>query len=376
MKSSKLAATSQIKATNNTNSSSSSSSWSSSCSSSSSSSSSPPKTRSANANTNPIELTGLNEQSNYKKPCLISPRKAGANPASLNPINENKPAPNEEQYPNTDSSTTLSSSSSCSSSNLLGNKSLTIVVRNSSLDEQGAEAKTAKAKPNSSPAAKSKQDGLDSSDSTVKQSASIEIIDLSKANRIAQRVNKSSIVSSSSAATAGISGYLWKSKESIDAAPSLSHQFEKCWFSLNANLCCLVYWHDKYEQDLGKLPLGKYELIKCTQVVKDHLQPQFYHNHYSNMQSLNESLDFKLCFHQNTTFIVLRAMSPDNKASWCDTLRHTIENNSGVCSKCKPKLVVNPMPLMAFTNSLVIGEDAQKRNNVKQSALGNYKKFI
>ena len=70
-----------------------------------------------------------------------------------------------------------------------------------------------------------------------------------------------------------------------------------------------MYWNDKYEQDLGKIPLGKYELNKCCQVNRDltptHQQQSFnsvgssscssYHNHYQQMGTNgNNNLDFKL----------------------------------------------------------------------------------
>lgn len=137
------------------------------------------------------------------------------------------------------------------------------------------------------------------------------------------------------------SGYLWKHRDSSTKSTSQSNlsqlklsttyhtenndKFEKFWFSLNTSLCCLIYWNDKYEQDLGKFPLGKYELAKCCQVV--------------------ESIDseFKVNFHQNSGSITLKATSMEKKLAWVDSLKHTIDNLANICTKCKPKLIVNPM---------------------------------
>ena len=35
-----------------------------------------------------------------------------------------------------------------------------------------------------------------------------------------------------------------------------------------------------------------------------------------------------------------------------ETLRHTIEALSSLCAKCKPKLIVNPMPLATQSSGL------------------------
>ena len=86
---------------------------------------------------------------------------------------------------------------------------------------------------------------------------------------------------------------------------------------MNTNLCTLMYWNDKYEQDLGKIPLGKYELSKCCQVSKDLVSignicgnnSNSYHNHYQQMTSNgnnnnnNNSFDFKLTVCDFLTFL-------------------------------------------------------------------------
>ena len=199
---------------NTPNQNSSSSSWSSTCSSASSSSSSsssksPPKSRT------PVTQTATPKvdptASDYKKPCLISPR---------------KPEPS------------LTASES---------KSLTIAV-----SQQPQPLQPPK-----------------------QQSSPI--------------VAKSDTVASGTL-VANLSGYLSKSRDGE------STSYEKYWFSLNTTLCTLMFWSDKYEQDLGKLPLGKYELSKCCQVTKDLAQAQqqsySYHNHYFTSQA--KSFDFKL----------------------------------------------------------------------------------
>ncbi|CAF0783627.1 unnamed protein product [Brachionus calyciflorus] len=238
-----------------------SSSWSSS-----SSSNSPPKTR---------------QNEDYKKPCLISPRKQQQIEENSQPVSPN-----------------LSSSSSSSTSSA---KSLTILVQS---------------------------DIKNDLDTTIRN---IEIIDLTKNKK------RSNLV-----------GYLWKMKEPTPNEHT-SNQFNKYWFSLNLSLSCLIYWNDKYEQELGKFPLGKYELTKCCSI------------------SVNEGNDFKLTFHQNTVSITLRTSSFENKVTWCDSIRNCIENQSNQCPKCKPKLVVNPMP--AFSNNPTPTDD---QNQSVQNDTQNY----
>lgn len=241
-------------------SSSSQSSWTSTSSSSSSSSSkSPPKTRNI-----PVQHSGTSvstDQSlNYKKPCLISPRKT---------------------LPGTDTFADLTQSGNLSNSSL--NKGLKINVRQ-------------------------EKDILANTDEFDSQSRK-------------HRIPKTSFGTLAS----NMAGYLWKQSGSESNEPE---KFEKFWFSLNTSLCCLIYWNDKFEQDLGKFPIGKYELTKCC------LATEF-----------DESLEFKLTFHQNQNSLGLKATSMEKKASWLEAVRNTIDNISNICSKCKPKLIVNPMPL-------------------------------
>lgn len=65
--------------------------------------------------------------------------------------------------------------------------------------------------------------------------------------------------------------------------------------------------------------------------------------------------DFRISFHQNSSTITLRASSHENKITWCDSIRSCIENQLNQCTKCKPKLVVNPMP--AFSSSTTPTEE-------------------
>ncbi|RNA12967.1 outspread isoform X2 [Brachionus plicatilis] len=136
----------------------------------------------------------------YKKPCLISPR---------------KPTIEEDSQP---ASPNLSSSSSSSTSST---KSLTIRVQ-TDLKQQQQEL-----------------------DATLRN---IEIIDLTKNS------SHSTNSANSKRRTNNLIGYLWKLKDS-NPTENTSNQFNKYWFSLNMNLCCLIYWNDKYEQDIGKFPI-------------------------------------------------------------------------------------------------------------------------
>ena len=162
---------------------------------------------------------------------------------------------------------------------------------------------------------------------------------------------------SSSFQTGNMCGYLWQSRDSSGGIKSTSssslsqlklaamnqqggdpaepRQFEKFWFSLNASLCCLIYWHEKYEQDLGKFPVGKYELAKCCQVLKNG----------GASADLTDDTEFKLNLHQGALSLTLKATSLEKKLGWCEALKHAIENLASLCNKCKPKLIVNPMPL-------------------------------
>ncbi len=189
------------------------------------------------------------QQQNYKKPCLISPRKT----------------------PSLD----LNQSTTTNITNETNTKSLTISVNNS----QNQINTTL----------------ISSSPSTKKDDCSLK----------QHQIKATDIIDSSSRVnfTANLAGYLCK----IGVEGSLTN--DKYWFSLNANLSTLMYWNDKYEQDLGKIPLGKYELNKCCQVNRDftptHQQQSFnsagssscssYHNHYQQMGTNgNDSLDFKI----------------------------------------------------------------------------------
>jgi hypothetical protein len=195
------------------------------------------------------------QQQNYKKPCLISPRKTTSSDLnqSIN-SNENNLTPPQQS-----------------------SKSLTITVTNQNQSINGLNVIT-------SPKTKNE---LDSSLSTLKSD-----VDPIRLNVITNPT-----------------GYLYKSS-SGGCGGSESGNFEKYWFSLNTALCTLMYWNDKYEQDLGKIPLGKYELNKCCQVSKDVSVPQSqsqtfngnnsgtsssssYHNHYHQINT-NNCFDFKL----------------------------------------------------------------------------------
>jgi hypothetical protein len=200
-------------------------------------------------------------------------------------------------------------------------------------------------------------DSCSSSNSTTPTNgkANVEIIDLnvqkppisgsnppsnSSANRpthLKTATNSTGSTSVSKPAVSNLSGYLWKMKEQSLQTNNSSHQFDKYWFALNISLNTLVYWHDKYEQDVGKYPLGKYELTKCCQLA-------------ANITPVNDQLDFKIVFHlmnangaSSAQFLLLRAGGPESKAAWCDAIKHVIEygvNNS--CTKCKPKLGTIP----------------------------------
>ncbi|RNA12964.1 hypothetical protein BpHYR1_052466, partial [Brachionus plicatilis] len=89
------------------------------------------------------------------------------------------------------------------------------------------------------------------------------------------------------------------------------------------------------------LYFSKFELTKCCQI-------------FANDQNSNTN-DFRLSFHQNTSTLTLRTSSHENKIGWCDSIRACIENQPNQCTKCKPKLVVNPMP--AFSNSTTPTEE-------------------
>jgi hypothetical protein len=134
-----------------------------------------------------------------------------------------------------------------------------------------------------------------------------------------------------------------------------SSKFDKCWFSLNQNLSCLIYWRDKYEQDLGKFPVGKLELTKCCSIKCS--------SDILSDSSDQQQLEFRIIFHQNpTNAVILRANCLQNKLSWCEALKHTIESISGICAKCKPKLIVNPMPLPQSPQSSSLSTTNQTTN--------------
>ncbi len=316
----------------------------SSGSSSSCSSSSPPKARSRESSTNTItntspstqaqtdstststaELTISSHSQIYKKPCLISPRKSGqqANNNNNNSSNNQDDSP-AYQLANSNSSlnvpnnnnNSMSSSTSSTSSTLStsSNKSLTIQVRNSVDDSTFIADHNKKFK--------------DTTDNNSKN----EFIDLT---------TKKNLLTTN---CSNVSGFLLlKSKDNSEAF--LLN--EKYWFSLNTNSCNLLYWNDKYEQDLGKFPLGKYELSKCSQLIKDIQTTTI--NHYEN--NISNDLAFKITFHQNSSYIILTAANKENKLSWCESIKHTIDNISSNCTKCKPKLVVNPMQSLNNNNN-------------------------
>jgi len=126
---------------------------------------------------------------------------------------------------------------------------------------------------------------------------------------------------------------LWKKHSS-------ENLFEKFWFSLNKSLSCLIYWHDKYEQDVGKFPLGKFELTKCCQLIYENAN-----NLTSSTASVSDfqGLEFKISFHQGTSTAHFKAASMEKKIMWCEALKLTCEQIANICVKCKPKLIVNPM---------------------------------
>jgi len=66
--------------------------------------------------------------------------------------------------------------------------------------------------------------------------------------------------------------------------------------------------------------------------------------------------------HQNTITLQLRLNSIELALNWYEAIKYTIENMSGYCAKCcsKPKLVVNPMPLLSSPNTLIVDEPQQQ----------------
>lgn len=184
-------------------------------------------------------------------------------------------------------------------------------------------------------------------------------------------IGPSSLSSMSSSSSSGptMTGYLWKSKDSLSSGNNsnsngnngggggggmismmLSGEYSKYWFSLSPSLASLVYWLDKHEQDIGKYPLGKYELLKCTHVSS---QPAAH--------GTDCSLEFRVQFHQGQGGqLCLRAATVEAKLNWCEAIRRVIESPAagGVCSKCKPKLVVNPMPLQPSPSSTTTSTQA------------------
>ena len=185
------------------------------------------------------------------------------------------------------------------------------------------------------------------------------------------------ISSSSSSSGPTMTGYLWKSKDSTSSlgvgsmmmmGGNLGGEFSKYWFSLSPSLASLVYWLDKHEQDIGKYPLGKYELLKCTHVSSQQTQGS----------GSDCSLEFRVQFHQGQGgHLSLRAATVEAKLNWCDAIKRVSESSAAsMCSKCKPKLVVNPMPLQPSPSSasttssqqhLQINEDVGVQLNNGQS---------
>ena len=120
--------------------------------------------------------------------------------------------------------------------------------------------------------------------------------------------------SSTSSSSTNLSGYLWKSKDSssmsslilgtssssgvVSGGSSMSGgEFSKYWFSLSPNLASLVYWLDKHEQDIGKYPLGKYELLKCSSVSSQQ----------TSVVALGSecNLEFRVQFHQGNMTLTI-----------------------------------------------------------------------
>lgn len=103
---------------------------------------------------------------------------------------------------------------------------------------------------------------------------------------------------------------------------------------------------------MGKFPLGKFELAKCSQVVRD------LHD--------ESSLEFRLSFHQGASSILLKATSIDKKIIWCDALKNSVDQVSSICGKCKPKLIVNPMPLQGgvVANNVLTNSPQHMQQNV------------
>jgi hypothetical protein len=163
---------------------------------------------------------------------------------------------------------------------------------------------------------------------------------------------KNEIIDLTSKKSSNLSGYLWKSSDESNNNIANNGSLAKYWFSLNTLSCNLLYWNEKYEQELGKFPMGKFPLAKCTQLVKDTCNTGG-HNHYADAQN---DLTFKLIFHQNAAnSLVLSSTSKESKSSWCEAIKYAIDHLASQCSRCKPKLVVNPMVNGATSSSLQTG---------------------
>jgi hypothetical protein len=293
----------------------------------------------------------------YKKPCLISPRKLINSNNSINNsgkqsenlhTDESKCLDEVDAQLETANSGHLKNpakqpSPSASSGSYVNAKSLTILIRNNSNDEcmQMRE-------PSDKELINNGQRNLYNSH---QQSKLIESADsnntILKYNGINETTMNSEFVRNSlglnmlsqlnygkSASITGpnISGYLWKLKDisNNQTSSGANDNYTKYWFNLNTNMCCLTYWNDKHEQDIGKFPIGKYELYKCCQIVKDwHTESNTNASSMSRKKDktqTDEVLEFKINFHQNSSSIHFKANNIENKVNWCDALKHTIEN--------------------------------------------------
>lgn len=176
-----------------------------------------------------------------------------------------------------------------------------------------------------------------------------------KSNVYNSNSNSNSNSSAPKRSSVNISSYLIKIK---DPSHHFNHmlndqhsQGEKYWFSLNSNLCCLMYWKDKYEQDIGKFPIGKFDFAKCCTILTGSSMNGHQSEHIDNNL-------FKISFHQNAMSITLKANSFETKLNWCESLKYMIENLANNCVRCsKPKLIVNPMPLISSSSTSLPSSD-------------------
>ena len=71
-----------------------------------------------------------------------------------------------------------------------------------------------------------------------------------------------------------------------------------------------------------------------------------------------------------TSSVCLSAASRDACATWCEAVRQCIEHVvAPACSRCKPKLIVNPMPLSSNSTTATTSNDQADHKFLAESAL-------